>query len=154
MEIARCPDPLYTTPKPCYTADFNHYLTLHRSVLSSEQDYHLEVESVLVYVESGRGWVTINGLIFSIETGCACLLQTYHTYRFSSVKDDVLHLRVLVLDYPLLASIGYRCQIPSGSAPPWSRCPLSIALPLPKAKCSIFFINLNRFRNKPAPIPF
>lgn len=40
MEIARCPDPLYTTPKPCYTADFNHYLTLHRSVLSSEQDYH------------------------------------------------------------------------------------------------------------------
>lgn len=112
MEIARCPDPLYTTPKPCYTADFNHYLTLHRSVLSSEQDYHLEVESVLVYVESGRGGVTINGLIFSIETGCACLLQTYHTYRFSSVKDDVLHLRVLVLDYPLLASIGYRVPDP------------------------------------------
>lgn len=112
MEIAKCQDPLYTTPKPYYTADFNNYLTLYRSVLSSEQDYHLEVESILVYVESGRGRVTINGLVFSIEAGYACLLQTYHAYRFSSVKDDALHLRVLVLDYPLLASIGYRVPDP------------------------------------------
>lgn len=50
-----CPDPLYTPPKPYYTADFNNYLMLHHTVLSSTQDYHLELEAILVYVESGHG---------------------------------------------------------------------------------------------------
>lgn len=112
MEIMNCPDPLYTPPKPYYTADFNNYLMLHHTVLSSTQDYHLELEAILVYVESGHGRVTINGVVFPVEPGCACMLQTYHAYRFSSAKGDTLHLRVLILDYPLMGAISYRTPDP------------------------------------------
>ena len=108
MEFVNCPDPLYTPPTPYYTADFNNYFTLHHTVVPSAQDYHLERESIFVYVRQGHGHVTINGVIFPLEPGCACLLQTYHAYRFASAKDDALHLTVLIMDYPLLGAIGYR----------------------------------------------
>lgn len=112
MEISLCSEPLYSHPEPYYSKDLNNYLSLQHSIVSSPQEYHLEMDPVFIYVPEGTGHLTVNGLIFPIQPGCAFLLQSYHAYRFSSTKGIPLHLIAIILDHALLGSLSYSQPIP------------------------------------------
>ena len=112
MEISLCREPLYSHPKPYYSKDFNRYLTLQYSVISSSQEYYLEMDPVFLFVRKGTGHLTVNGLIFPIRPGCAFLLQSYHAYRFSAITGAPLDLVAVVLDHTLLGAISYSRPIP------------------------------------------
>ena len=60
-----------------------------------------EDESLVLFVTSGEGRITINGVEFSLSEGSLCWLQSYHTYTIEPAFGSTLNFSLCVYDYPL-----------------------------------------------------
>lgn len=67
-----------------------------------------EDDSLFVYVKSGNGHITINGVVFDLKAGTFCWLQSYHVFSLEPNWGSELALQILVYDYPLSSYMTFR----------------------------------------------
>ncbi len=67
-----------------------------------------EDDSLFVYVTSGHGYLTVNGVVFDLKPGSFAWLQSYHVFSVEPVWDETLELTVVVYDYPLSSYMTFR----------------------------------------------
>ena len=67
-----------------------------------------EDDSLFVYVTSGHGYLTVNGVVFDLKPGSFAWLQSYHVFSIEPVWDETLELTVVVYDYPLSSYMTFR----------------------------------------------
>lgn len=79
----------------------DRFLRLQQITVRSPVPPATEDNSLFVYVKSGRGTITINGVVFDLAPGTFCWLQSYHVFSLEPMWGDDLELSVLVYDYPL-----------------------------------------------------
>ena len=72
-----------------------------------------EDDSLLLYVASGTGYITINGVVFDLRPGAFCWLQSYHVFSIEPKRGSELQLQVMVYDYPLSSYMTYRSNRPA-----------------------------------------
>ena len=69
------------------------YLRLQHFSITEPMPPISEDESIVFFVTSGEGRITINGVEFPLSTGSLCWLQSYHTYTMS--QPSAAHLSLL-----------------------------------------------------------
>lgn len=72
------------------------YITVRDSISPVAED-----NSLFIYVQSGRGYLSVNGVVFDLRPGCFCWLQSYHIFSIDALWEQELHLAVVMYDYPL-----------------------------------------------------
>lgn len=72
------------------------YITVRDSIPPVAED-----NSLFIYVQSGRGYLSVNGVVFDLRPGCFCWLQSYHIFSIDALWEQELHLAVVMYDYPL-----------------------------------------------------
>ena len=55
----------------------------------------------MLFVTSGEGVITINGVEFPLSDGSLCWLQSYHTYTIEPAFGSTLSFSLCAYDYPL-----------------------------------------------------
>lgn len=66
---------------------------------------------MVMFVTSGSGSVTVNGVEFELHEGSLAWLQSYHTYTIEPEFGTELNLNVCVYDYPLSSYLVIRPQV-------------------------------------------
>ena len=84
------------------------YLRLQKVTVRDHISPVAEDDSLFLYVKSGTGFITINGLVFELKPGCFAWLQSYHVFSLESVWGESLELLVAVYDYPLSCYMTFR----------------------------------------------
>ncbi|MDY4104231.1 MAG: helix-turn-helix domain-containing protein [Oscillospiraceae bacterium] len=84
------------------------YLHLQKVTVRDHISPVAEDDSLFLYVKSGTGFITINGLVFELKPGCFAWLQSYHVFSLESVWGESLELLVAVYDYPLSCYMTFR----------------------------------------------
>ena len=105
--------PLCSKPVSGYFTGPDKYLTLQDITIREQTPPAAEDDSLFIYVKSGMGHLTVNGVVFDLYPGAFCWLQSYHVFSFAPVWGSVLELQVLVYDYPLSSYMTYRSNIPN-----------------------------------------
>lgn len=93
--------PLCGRPDSCTLCAADQYLRLQHITVDSKIPPCVQEDSLFLYVESGQGTITINGVSFNLASGCFCWLQSYHVFSLEPVWDTQLQLLAVVYDYPL-----------------------------------------------------
>ena len=86
----------------------DHYLTLQELTIREQTPTVAEDDSLFIYVASGSGHLTVNGVVFDLMPGSFCWLQSYHVFSITPAWGSTLELQVLVYDYPLSSYMTYR----------------------------------------------
>ena len=84
------------------------YLTLQDLTIREQTPPAAEDDSLFIYVTSGSGHLTVNGVVFDLTAGSFCWLQSYHVFSLTPAWGSTLELQVLVYDYPLSSYMTYR----------------------------------------------
>lgn len=84
------------------------YLTLQEITVREQLAPVAEDDSLFIYVKSGSGHLTVNGVVFDLIPGSFCWLQSYHIFSLVPAWGSALELQVLVYDYPLSCYMTYR----------------------------------------------
>lgn len=84
------------------------YLRLQHVTVRDHISPVAEDNSIFVFVKSGCGHITINGVVFDLRPGCFCWLQSYHVFSLESLWGDELELLMVVYDYPLSSYMTFR----------------------------------------------
>lgn len=84
------------------------YLTLQDVTVREQLSPIAEDDSLFIYVKSGSGHLTVNGVVFDLYPGSLCWLQSYHVFSIAAAWGHTLELQVLVYDYPLSSYMTYR----------------------------------------------
>ena len=92
---------LTENPVRGYFVELDRFLHLQRFDISEPLPPISEDESVLLFVFSGSGRITINGVVFTLEPGSLAWLQSYHTYTIEPAFGETLSFAVCIYDYPL-----------------------------------------------------
>lgn len=71
-----------------------------------------EDESLVLFVTSGEGSITINGVEFALSEGSLCWLQSYHTYTIEPAFGSTLNFSLCVYDYPLSSYLVMQSMSP------------------------------------------
>lgn len=106
--------PLCSRPVSGIFTGQDKYLTLQDITLREPLSPVAEDDSLFLYVRSGTGHITINGVVFDLRPGVFCWLQSYHVFSLEADWGSELKLQVLVYDYPLSSYMTYRSNRPSG----------------------------------------
>ncbi len=77
------------------------YLRLQKVKMSHTIYPVMEDDSIFVYVRSGHGQITINGVVFDLKPGILCWLQYYHVFTIEPELGEELELDVCAYDYQL-----------------------------------------------------
>lgn len=88
----------------------DRYLRLQKYSVCEPLPPIAEDESLVVFVTSGSGKITINGVVFELRAGCLCWLQSYHTFTIVPDFGTALEFLVCVYDYPLSSYLIIRRQ--------------------------------------------
>ena len=86
----------------------DQYLTLQELTIREQTPTVAEDDSLFIYVASGSGHLTVNGVVFDLMPGSFCWLQSYHVFSITPAWGSTLELQVLVYDYPLSSYMTYR----------------------------------------------
>jgi len=100
-------DTLLSIPQKWLTADLNNYLTVLRLNIEGSTPHYLEDDSVLFFVNSGKGHIIINGCYFEMKEGTFCYIHNYNTYRIESDYSNPLELIACVYDYSLATYVPF-----------------------------------------------
>jgi len=100
--------PLFGKPSSGVFCAPDRYLSLQRITVRSALPPAAENDSIFVYVQSGRGSITINGVAFDLAPGTFCWLQSYHVFTIEPLWDTELHLLAALYDYPLTNYMTFR----------------------------------------------
>lgn len=84
------------------------YLRLQHFSITEPMPPISEDESIVFFVTSGEGRITINGVEFPLSTGSLCWLQSYHTYTIEPTFGSTLEFALCVYDYPLSSYLVMR----------------------------------------------
>ena len=84
------------------------YLCLQHVTVRDHISPVAEDNSLFLFVKSGCGHITINGVVFDLRPGCFCWLQSYHVFSLESLWGDELELLIAVYDYPLSSYMTFR----------------------------------------------
>lgn len=79
----------------------DQYLCLQHITVRDSIPPVAEDDSLFIYVKSGRGYLSVNGVVFDLRPGCFCWLQSYHIFSIDALWEQELELCVAVYDYPL-----------------------------------------------------
>lgn len=79
----------------------DQYLRLQHITVRDSIPPVAEDNSLFIYVQSGRGYLSVNGVVFDLRPGCFCWLQSYHIFSIDALWEQELHLSVVMYDYPL-----------------------------------------------------
>ncbi len=93
--------PLCGKPVSGVFAGPDKFLTLQDITLRDHTAAIAEDDSIFVYVSSGTGYLTANGVVFDLSPGSFCWLQSYHVFSIAPAWGSELQLQVLLYDYPL-----------------------------------------------------
>ena len=74
-----------------------------------------EDESLVLFVTSGEGVITINGVEFPLSDGSLCWLQSYHTYTIEPAFGSTLSFSLCAYDYPLSSYLVTQTLTPLAS---------------------------------------
>lgn len=88
--------PLCGRPDSCTLCAADQYLRLQHITVDSKIPPCVQEDSLFLYVESGQGTITINGVSFNLAPGCFCWLQSYHVFSLEPVWDTQLQLLSLI----------------------------------------------------------
>ena len=105
--------PLCGKPLSGIFTGHDKYLTLQELTVREQTAPAAEDDSLFVYVTSGSGHLTVNGVVFDLIPGSFCWLQSYHVFSFAPAWGSTLELQVLVYDYPLSSYMTYRSNQPA-----------------------------------------
>lgn len=86
----------------------DRYLTLQHLTLREAIPSVAEDDALFVYVKSGAGHLTVNGVVFDLIPGSFCWLQSYHVFSLAPAWGSQLELEILVYDYPLASYMTFR----------------------------------------------
>lgn len=86
------------------------YLRLQKHSVSEPLPPAIEDESIVLFVTSGTGSITINGVAFPLRRGCLLWLQSYHTYTIEPEFGETLQFFACIYDYPLSSYLIIRRQ--------------------------------------------
>lgn len=86
----------------------DRYLRLQRYTVTEQMPPISEDESIIMFVTSGEGKVTVNGVEFPLSTGSLCWFQSYHTYTIEPAFGGTLEFVICVYDYPLSSYLVMR----------------------------------------------
>ena len=114
MRSQRKAQPLCSKPVSGVFAAPNQYLKLQDIAVRDTLAPTAEDDSIFLYVKSGTGHITINGVVFDLMPGVFGWLQSYHVFTVEPSRGSTLELQVLVYDYPLSSYMTYRSNRPSG----------------------------------------
>ena len=106
--------PLCSKPVSGIFTGPDKYLKLQDVTVREPMPPITEDDSLLIYVTSGLGHITINGVVFDLRPGAFCWLQSYHVFSLEPNRGHELKLQVLVYDYPLSSYMTYRSNRPAG----------------------------------------
>ncbi len=84
------------------------YLRLQHFSITEPLPPISEDESIVMFVTSGEGFITINGVETPLAEGSLCWLQSYHTYTIEPVFSSTLEFTLCVYDYPLSSYLVMR----------------------------------------------
>lgn len=93
--------PLCGKPVSGVFCDADRYLYLQHITVRSPLPPMAEDNSIFVYVETGQGSISINGMLFDLEPGTFCWLQSYHVFAIEPLWGEELRLLAAVYDYPV-----------------------------------------------------
>lgn len=106
--------PLCSKPVSGVFTGRDKYLTLQDITVREPMSPIAEDDSLFIYVRSGTGHITVNGVVFDLRPGAFCWLQSYHVFSLEPDWGNALQLQVLVYDYPLSSYMTYRTNRPTG----------------------------------------
>lgn len=105
--------PLCSKPVSGIFTGSDKYLTLQDITVREQTPSVAEDDSLFIYVKSGSGHLTVNGVVFDLYPGAFCWLQSYHVFSLAPAWGSALELQVLVYDYPLSSYMTYRSNVPN-----------------------------------------
>ena len=104
MEILGQSDmPLLTRPSAYFSTELDAVQKVRTLILRTPLSPVLENGRVLIYVASGSGTITINGLIIRLETGNVCSLLSSHVFSIAPDPNTVIELKCVAYDYPTIS---------------------------------------------------
>lgn len=103
--------PLCDKPRKNYFCGQDKYLRLIKHRLTERTFPIMEDDSYFLYVKSGRGQFTLNGVTFPVAPGCVCWIQCSHVLTIAPDGGEPLVLWSYVYDYQLTNYLLFR--IPS-----------------------------------------
>ena len=101
--------PLCSKPVSGVFTGRDKYLTLQDITVREPMSPIAEDDSLFIYVRSGTGHITVNGVVFDLRPGAFCWLQSYHVFSLEPDWGTALQLQVpVVLELVLsLLFLGY-----------------------------------------------
>ena len=100
--------PLCEKPECGMFSSPDKLLQMQKLTISDHIGPLAEDDSLFLYVTGGRGYATINGVVFDLKPGCYLWLQSYHVFSLESAWGESLELTAMVYDYPLSSYMTFR----------------------------------------------
>ena len=113
MRSQRKAQPLCSKPVSGIFAGPDKFLKLQDITIRETTPPTTEDDSLFIYVKSGIGHITINGVVFDLMPGVFGWLQSYHVFTIEPARGSTLELQALVYDYPLSSYMTYRSNRPA-----------------------------------------
>ena len=101
MQVIQKAKPLCGKPTYGTFCASDQYLRLQHITVRNAIPPTAENDSIFVYVQSGRGTISINGVQFRLAPGTFCWLQSYHVFSIEPAWGEELELLAAVYDYPV-----------------------------------------------------
>lgn len=98
---------LCAKPRSNVFAGSDKYLCLQEVTVDHAMFPVCEDDSLFIYVKSGQGSITINGVVFELKPKTLCWLQYYQVFSIEPKLGSTLELDILAYDYQLSSYLAY-----------------------------------------------